>query len=109
MIVSSWQPGYNVCMISDLTDLTEADILTDLIVPDEPSFTAEAARALLQLRFDTQTTRRIRALLQKNNRGTITVAERLALEKYLRVGTLVDLLQAKARLSLVHSETKSSP
>ena len=46
------------------------------------------------------TTKRIRQLLQKNNRGTISAAERLTLEKYLRVGQLLDLLHAKAKLSL---------
>ena len=44
-------------------------------------------------------------MLRKNNRGTISGDERMILEKYLRVGYLIDLLQidllqAKARLSL---------
>jgi hypothetical protein len=42
----------------------------------------------------------MRRLVQKNNRGTITAGERVALEKYLRVGQFLDLVHAKARLSL---------
>jgi hypothetical protein len=47
----------------------------------------------------------MRGLLQKNNRGTITGEERVVLERYLRVGRFLDLLQAKARVSLQHSST----
>jgi hypothetical protein len=42
----------------------------------------------------------MRLLLRKNNRGAITAGERVALERYLRVGRFLNLLQAKARLSL---------
>jgi hypothetical protein len=58
---------------------------------------------MLALKFSAQTRKRIRRLLQKNNRGTIAAEERLALEKYLRVGQFLDLLQAQARLSLQQS------
>jgi len=45
-------------------------------------------------------TRRIQELLEKNNGGTIEPSERAELDKYLRVGQFLDLIQAKARLSL---------
>jgi hypothetical protein len=45
-------------------------------------------------------TDRIRDLLQKNNAGTLSPAEKSNLDKYLRVGQFLDLMQAKARLSL---------
>jgi hypothetical protein len=61
---------------------------------------ADAAKSLLQLAFSKNATRRIRQLLQKNNKGTISAAERITLDRYLRVGQFLDLLQAKARLSL---------
>jgi len=50
---------------------------------------------------------RIRELLQKNSAGTITAAEKADLEKYMRVGQFLDLMQAKARLSLRHNKTES--
>jgi hypothetical protein len=39
-------------------------------------------------------------LLGKNNAGTISSAEKATLDNYLCVGELLDLMQAKARLSL---------
>jgi hypothetical protein len=80
--------------------VTEADILNDVIAPDNPELTAEAAQALLRLHFSDSARARIRELLDANNRGEITADERSELDKYLRVGQLFDLLQAKARLSL---------
>ena len=80
--------------------ITEAGILEKVVAPAVGNLTPEAARALLSLRFDRATTQTIRTLLRQNNRGTITAADRLALEKYLRVGQLLDLLHAKARVSL---------
>ena len=79
---------------------TEAAILEKVVLPGIADLSPEAARSLLALRFDGATTRSIRTLLQRNNRGSITAEERLALEKYLRVGQFLDLLHAKARLSL---------
>ena len=82
------------------TSLTEAAILDKVVSPGIPDLSSEAVRGLLALRFDSATTRSIRTLLHRNNRGSITAEERLALEKYLRVGQFLDLLHAKARLSL---------
>ena len=80
--------------------ITEEDILADVIGPDRPGLPLEAARFLLSLKFPTQATKEIRRLLQKNNRGTITAVEQVTLGKYLLVGQFLDLLHAKARLSL---------
>ena len=84
--------------------ISEADILTRVVASARPDLNPEAARSFLALKFDSATTKRIRQLLQKNNRGTISEAERLTLDKYLRVGQLLDLLHAKAKLSLQRSE-----
>lgn len=80
--------------------ISEADILEKVVSLLGERLHPEAARSLLRLKFDRETTNKIRQLLQKNNRGTITVEERLALEKYMRVGQFLDLLHAKARFSL---------
>jgi hypothetical protein len=80
--------------------VTEADIFADVIAPDEGGLNPETARLLLALKFTGETTKKIRQLLRKNNSGTITGEERAVLEKYLRVGQFLDLLHAKARLSL---------
>jgi hypothetical protein len=86
--------------MSKTLTMTEADILEKVITPKEGKLTPEAARALLTFQFDRVTTAAIRKLLRANNRGTITAEDRLALEKYLRVGQFLDLVHAKARLSL---------
>jgi hypothetical protein len=86
--------------MSKTETMTEADILEKVIAPKTGKLSPEAARALLAFGFDRETTGTIRKLLRANNRGTISALERMALERYLRVGQLLDLLHAKARLSL---------
>ena len=68
------------------TTITEADILSKAIAPKKADLSPDTARSFLSFRFDAAATKRIRQLLQKNNRGTISANERLTLEKYLRVG-----------------------
>jgi hypothetical protein len=93
---------YNDSMNSTAA-ITEADILAEVVAPDKAGLSPEAARAILGLKFGKEATKEMRRLLQKNNRGTITAVERVALERYLRVGRFLDLLRAKARLSLQDS------
>lgn len=80
--------------------LTEADILSEVVAPDQPMLESDFARAVLSVRFSDTATDHIRDLLQKNNSGVITPSEKTTLDNYIRVGQFVDLLQAKARLSL---------
>lgn len=80
--------------------LTEADILSEIIAPGEPTLQNDFSRAVLAVHFNEAAVDRIRDLLQKNNAGTITPFEKANLEKYLWVGQFLDLMQAKARLSL---------
>lgn len=80
--------------------ISDADVLKHVFSPVERGLHPDAARAILDLKFDTEATKLIRQLLQKNNRGTISADERITLEKFLRVGKFIDLLHAKARLSL---------
>jgi hypothetical protein len=79
---------------------SEMEILERVIMQENPDRSGEAARAILRVRFDVSSTKRIRQLLRKNNRGKISAEERIELERYLRVGQLLDLLQAKATLRL---------
>lgn len=80
--------------------LTEADILTEVVEPNRPTISPELAEELLSLRFNDGANIRIRDLLQKNNAGTIKPAEKQTLDNYLRVGEFLDLMQAKARITL---------
>lgn len=87
--------------------ITEADILTEIVDPDRADMDPNFARALLAVRFTDGAVNRIRDLLQQNNAGTISETDRATLERYVRVGQFLDLMQAKARLSL-HSPDHSS-
>jgi hypothetical protein len=69
--------------------ISEADILKDIIGPDEPGLNPETARFFLKLKFSDKAQRQIRRLLQKNNRGAIDTRERGLLERYLRVGEII--------------------
>jgi len=60
----------------------------------------ELARSILAMRFTDEAQTTVRSLLDKSNQGTLTVQEQAALDRYLRVGQFIDLLQAKARLSI---------
>ncbi len=94
-------------MINPSQILTEADILSEVVAPNEPTLSQEFARAVLSVRFNDGATNRIRELLQKSNAGNLTTAEASDLEKYLRVGQFLDLMQAKARLSLQLTDPES--
>jgi len=85
--------------------ITESDILADVLASDKGDLSPEAARAILRWRFSSRSLRQINQLAKRNRDGAITAGEREALERYLRVGSLVNLLQAKARLSLQISKT----
>ncbi len=80
--------------------VTEADILEQVIDPANPGLPPESARVILSLRFNPPAVHRMNELAEKNRQGTLTMSERGEMEKYLRVGNFLNLLQAKARQSL---------
>lgn len=80
--------------------ITEADILAHIISPDQPDLPPESAQSILELKFDQPAVTRMNALAEKNRADTLSDDERTELEKYLRVGQFLNLLQAKARVSL---------
>jgi hypothetical protein len=77
-----------------LDAITEVDILNQVVSKRRRSLRPETARALLDLHFNAEAQRTIRLLLRKNRRAKITAEERIVLEKYLRLGQLLDLLHA---------------
>ncbi len=85
---------------SQITHTGEAGILARLIRPDDDSLSAEAAKALLNIRFDRCDLDRIHELTVKNQDDALTPADRADLESYLRVSSFLDLMHAKARRSL---------
>ena len=80
--------------------VTEADILADIIQPNQATLSKDSARDILRMSFSENAHDRMAELCDGHNRGELEPQELAELESYRRVGLLVDLLQAKARLSL---------
>lgn len=78
--------------------ITEADVLDQLLTAEGTGFTPESARVILSLRFSPAAVERMNELAAKNRRGTLSEAERANLEKYLRVGNFLNVVQSKARV-----------
>jgi hypothetical protein len=78
-------------------------ILSRVLEAHGSSFTPEAARSMLQLKFDQVDIDRMNALADKNRHGILTEAEQQELQNYLLVGHFLDLLHSKARLALKHT------
>jgi hypothetical protein len=94
-------------MSSTRETITEADILSAVVAANEGDLPAEAARSLVGLHFRQDAVERMNALAERNRRGELSDAEQAELENYLRVGTFLNLVQAKARLSLERPGTAS--
>ena len=75
----------------------EMSILDRLLDPLGRCLTPEAARRLLELRADPVAQARIDELAEKCNQGEISPEERAEYEMYVAVGTLISVLQLKAR------------
>ena len=95
-------------MATSIDAVSDARILSDVIAPERPDFAPEMARSVLSLRFSETQNARMRELAARNGQGTITETERAEMESYRRVGNLLALLQAKARLSLKHAAQSDS-
>lgn len=86
--------------MSSAPSLTESEILSDVLAPDQGDLAPEVAKTILRWKFSEGAVAQIERLATRNRNGTITPEERDQLQRFLRVGSLVNLLQAKARISL---------
>lgn len=89
--------------MSTASSVTEVDIMSDVIAPTRGDLPPEVAKSVLDWKFTDQAVARMTDLAERNGQGAIGPAEREELDKYLRVGSFINLLQAKARLSLLSS------
>lgn len=67
-------------------------------------FTAELARALVNLRADSEIQSRYDELSEKRTEGNLTPVETEELEAIVRANTLLGLLQAEAQSVLSHTK-----
>ena len=89
------------------TEVTETEIWIRVIQPAKGDLSPEAAREWLRLRLSSVDVERVRALSQKADEGTLTLDEERELDAFLNVGSVLELLKAKARLSLNRSKTSA--
>jgi hypothetical protein len=75
----------------------EAAILGRLLDPNGTALTPEAANAILALEFCQQDKERMNTLAAKARAGSLTAEEQSEIEAYSRVGSLLGILQSRAR------------
>ncbi|HRH96458.1 MAG TPA: hypothetical protein PLB55_11015 [Prosthecobacter sp.] len=75
-------------------------MLDRLFDPANPFLTGEGVQMLAELRADPEEEARMEVLASKANEGTMTPEERREYESWVRAGSVMSILQAKARLYL---------
>jgi hypothetical protein len=75
-------------------------ILERLVDPQKPTLTADAARCILSLQFTQEDRRRMGELAEKARQGALSEEEQAQADSYERIGSLLAVLQSKARRSL---------
>jgi hypothetical protein len=81
---------------------TEAEIWDRTVEPQNGDLPPEAARAWLKLQLSPGDRERVNELSAKARADTLSDGEERELDGYLNVGRALELLKAKARLSLRH-------
>lgn len=84
----------------------ETTALEKLLRPLTHNFTTELARAIVNLRADSETQSRYDQLAEKRTEGALTAAEQEELEAMVRANTLLGLLQVEAKAIL--GQTKAN-
>jgi hypothetical protein len=75
-------------------------LLEQLAALDAEGMSPETARRLLRLHFDSSHQRRLAALSEKAQEGTLSSSEEGELDEYIRVADLLAILQSRARRAL---------
>ncbi len=83
-----------------VTDHPSSSVLSRVIRPERNDLSPAAARSILKLAFDPRDLKRMKELASKNQKGELSTSEQAELADYRQAGLLLDLLKAKARLSL---------
>ena len=87
-----------------VTPNTEAAILARILLQSEDAeLNPEAARYLLSIKLPACDEDRVNELSAKARAGTLTESERLELDSYLHIGSLLAVMQSKARRLLKHA------
>src|SRR5262245_57607937 len=82
------------------TIINEAEILSRVIAPEQPTLPPDTAKIILTFDFGKEDRERMNLLAEKARAGTLAAEEQIELDCYERVGHFLSLLQSKARVSL---------
>jgi hypothetical protein len=85
-----------------VTPNTEAAILARIIQSDDRQLTPEAARYLLSMKLPSADEDRVNELSAKARDASLTEAETQELDSYMHIGSLLAVMQSKARRLLKH-------
>jgi hypothetical protein len=90
---------------------TDGEIWRRLLDPENASLSPEAARFLVVLDFPPGDKGRMRELAAKARAGTLTAEEQQEVDSYGRVGSVLGILQSRARKALRQSSrpNRSAP
>jgi hypothetical protein len=86
--------------MSAIVESREVAIWRRVIRPDTVGWTRDGAQAILQLDFQKDDHERMVELLERAKSGELSAEEAEELENYRHVGTTLELMQSRARLSL---------
>lgn len=84
------------------TSTPESSIISRLLQPDNLS--PDAARGILAMDFTDEDRERMHTLAEKASQGTLTEQERADADAYEFVGSILGIMQSKARQYLKASE-----
>lgn len=90
--------------MSATPSIDAAGAVERLVCPESSDFPVSTAKAILELRFDERDRERMHDLAVRNQRGILTSDESRELDMYVNLGLLIDILRAKARLSLKRAD-----
>lgn len=82
----------------------DAEILGSVVGTNASELDPDEARIVLKWRFSEADFARMHELAQKNRDDALDSSEREELESFLRIGTLLNILHAKARNALAKSK-----
>jgi len=95
-MLKSWD-NQNLMSSQASTPNTEAGILTRILESGSPKLTPDGSRYLLTIKLPATDEHRVDVLSAKARAGSPTEAEAEELEGYLRIGSVLAVLQSTAR------------
>ena len=81
-------------------DTTETGILSRAMNPAQASWSAAAARSILDIKLTDEDAKRRDELAEKARQGALSDQEAAELRNYGQVGRILELMKAKAKVSL---------